>query len=72
MTAGTAAAAAGDVSFMVHHDVAFHEFLYDLSGNPLLAGTAEPHWRYLRRVMAEVLRHAEPGPRIWEQHRGAS
>ena len=70
MTAGTAAAAAGDVRLMVHHDVAFHKFLYDLSGNPLLAGTAEPHWRYLRRVMAEVLRYAEPGPRIWEQHRG--
>ena len=70
MTAGTAAAAAGDVRLMVHHDVAFHKFLYEVSGNPLLAGTAEPHWRYLRRVMAEVLRYAEPRPRIWEQHRG--
>jgi DNA-binding GntR family transcriptional regulator len=70
MTAGTAAAIVGDVRLMVNHDVAFHKFLYDLSGNPLLAGTAEPHWRYLRRVMAEVLRYAEPGPRIWEQHRG--
>jgi DNA-binding GntR family transcriptional regulator len=70
MTAGTAAAAAGDVGLMVHHDVASHELLYEVSGNPLLAGTAEPHWRYLRRVTAEVLRYAEPGPRIWEQHRG--
>jgi DNA-binding GntR family transcriptional regulator len=69
MTAGTAAAAVGDVGLMVRHDVAFHRFLYDVSGNPLLAGTAEPHWRYLRRVMAAVLRHAEPGPQIWKQHR---
>jgi DNA-binding GntR family transcriptional regulator len=70
LTAGTAAAAAGDVRLMVHHDVAFHKFLYDVSGNPLLAGTAEPHWRYLRRVMVEVLLYAQPGPQIWEQHRG--
>jgi DNA-binding GntR family transcriptional regulator len=27
MTAGAAAAAAGDVRLMVHHDVAFHRFL---------------------------------------------
>ncbi|HEX6143510.1 MAG TPA: FCD domain-containing protein, partial [Geminicoccaceae bacterium] len=52
------------------HDVAFHRFLYGVSGNPLLADTAEPHWRYLRRVMGEVLRYAEPGPEIWGQHRG--
>ena len=63
------AAAAGDVRLMVHHDVAFHRFLYDVSGNRLLMDTAEPHWRYLRRVMGEVLRYAEPGPEIWEQHR---
>ena len=49
-------------------DVAFHNFLYDASGNPLLGDTAESHWRYLRRVMAEVLRRVEPGPAIWQQH----
>jgi DNA-binding GntR family transcriptional regulator len=70
MTAGTAAVAAGDIRLLVHYDVAFHKFLYEVSGNPLLTGTAEPHWRYLRRVMAEVLRHAQPGPQTWEQHRG--
>ena len=70
MTAGTAAAAAGVVRRMVDQDVAFHRFLYAVSGNPLLTDTAEPHWRYLRRVMGEVLRFAEPGPEIWEQHRG--
>ena len=70
IAAGSAAAAAGDVRLMVDHDVAFHRFLYAVSGNPLLADTAEPHWRYLRRVMGEVLRYAEPGPEIWGQHRG--
>lgn len=70
MKAGEAAARAGDVRRMIDHDVAFHRFLYGVSGNPLITDTAEPHWRYLRRVMGEVLRHAEPGQEIWEQHRG--
>ena len=70
LDAGAAAVAAGDIPRMVRHDVAFHRFLYDASGNSLLAATAEPHWRYLRRVMGEVLRFAEPGPAIWRQHRG--
>ncbi|HEY5718988.1 MAG TPA: GntR family transcriptional regulator [Gammaproteobacteria bacterium] len=69
LATGEAAVAAGDVSQMVRHDVAFHRFLYAASGNDLLAGTAEPHWRYLRRVMGEVLRFAEPGQAIWQQHR---
>ena len=63
-----AAACRRDVRLMVHHDVAFHRFLYDVSGNPLLTDTTEPHWRCLRRVMGEVLRYAEPGAKIWEQH----
>ena len=69
LDAGAAAVAAGDVPSMVRRDVDFHRFLYDASGNSLLAATAEPHWRYLRRVMGEVLRFAEPGHAIWRQHR---
>ena len=49
-------------------DEAFHQLFYAVSGNPLLAQTAEPHWRYLRRVMGDVLRHAEPPHDIWYQH----
>ena len=66
--AGRAASAGGSVQHLVRCDVAFHNFLYDASGNPLLGDTAESHWRYLRRVMAEVLRRVEPGPAIWQQH----
>ena len=56
------------LSAMVSEDVAFHTFIYEVSGNPLLGPTAELHWHYLRRVMGEVLRHAAPGPSIWQQH----
>jgi DNA-binding GntR family transcriptional regulator len=66
---GLAAVAAGCVHAMVARDVAFHAFLYEASGNPLLEPTAQRHWRYLRRVMGEVLRRAEPPRAIWRQHR---
>jgi DNA-binding GntR family transcriptional regulator len=58
----------GDVPEMVRQDEAFHQLFYASSGNPLLAQTAEPHWRFLRRVMGDVLRHAEPPHDIWDQH----
>lgn len=52
----------------IRHDEAFHKLIYDASGNPLLARTAEAHWRFLRRVMGDVLRHAETPREIWRQH----
>jgi DNA-binding GntR family transcriptional regulator len=66
---GNTAVAAASVKDMIDHDVAFHAFIYEASGNPVLAPTAQLHWRYLRRVMGEVLRKAEPPPAIWRQHR---
>ena len=68
IAAGRKAVDSGDVADMVRQDEAFHRLFYDASGNPLLAQTAEPHWRFLRRVMGDVLRHAEPPHDIWNQH----
>lgn len=65
---GQAAVASGSVGELIRHDVDFHGFLYDGSGNALIRPAAEPHWRFLRRVMGEVLRHAEPPQEIWRQH----
>lgn len=66
--AGFGAVAAGDIKAMIGHDVAFHGFIYDASGNPMIRPTAEVHWRFLRRVMGEVLRRSEPPASIWQQH----
>ena len=66
---GEAAVAEGSVAEQVRLDVAFHAAIYEHSGNPLLARTAEPHWRFLRRAMAEVLRKGELPKEIWRQHR---
>jgi DNA-binding GntR family transcriptional regulator len=68
LDAGTRAVAEGSFSEQIRRDEAFHKRVYEFSGNPVLLNTAEPHWRFLRRVMADVLRHAEPPPEIWDQH----
>ena len=57
-----------DTLAQIRNDEAFHNLLYETSGNPLLAQTAELHWRFLRRVMSDVLRHAKPPKTIWRQH----
>ncbi len=52
----------------IRNDEAFHKLIYEASGNPLLPRTAELHWRFLRRAMSDVLRHAAPPKAIWQQH----
>ena len=68
VVAGKAAAARGEPVEAVAHDVAFHTFLYERSGNTVIASTAEGHWVFLRRVMIAVLRKSDRGALVWEQH----
>ncbi len=63
-----AAIRATNIKRLVKLDADFHSFVYESSGNTLIATTAEPHWRHLRRVMSEVLRRAEEPDAIWSQH----
>ena len=66
---GRAAVAGGSVTDEIAADMAFHSFLYGISGNPLIGETMEAHWHYLRRVMGEVLRDDESIPgSIWDEH----
>ncbi len=66
--AAQAAIAAADTILQVRCDQAFHVMLYAASGNPMIASAAEPHWRFLRRAMADVLRQAGGPEQIWRQH----
>ena len=68
MARGADAIKAQQVREQIRHDEALHKLIYRMSGNPVLDQMSEPNWRYLRRVMAEVLRQAEPADMIWEQH----
>lgn len=65
---GREAVAAGSVARMVEADLAFHQLLYRLSGNALIAQTTEPHWRHMGRVMGEVLLGNEMPGQIWDEH----
>ncbi|MBV8848913.1 MAG: FadR family transcriptional regulator, partial [Methylobacteriaceae bacterium] len=66
---GRAAVESGSLSEQIAADMDFHAFVTELSGNPLIGETTTPHWPYLRRVMAEVLRDDEEMPKnIWDEH----
>ena len=45
-----------------------HLFLYELSGNPLIADTAAIHWQHIRRVMGGYPRRYRARQSIWDEH----
>ncbi len=53
---------------LVKADIDFHHFLYELSGNPMIAETTAPHWAYLRCVMGAVLMSGGTPTSIWAHH----
>jgi DNA-binding GntR family transcriptional regulator len=66
--AGRKAVASGSVAKMVAADLKFHEFIYGLCGNPLVAPAMATHWTHTQRVMGEVLVKDETPRDIWNQH----
>ncbi len=66
--AGRKAVASGAVAKMIAADIRFHQFIYELSANPLIAPTLETHLTYTQRVMGEVLVRDEKPRDIWDQH----
>jgi DNA-binding GntR family transcriptional regulator len=66
--AGHKAVSSGSVAKMIAADIKFHEFIYSLSGNPLIATVLETHLTYTQRVMGEVLIKDEEPRDIWDQH----
>lgn len=65
---GRAAVASGSVPEMIAADMAFHDFIYALSENPLVMPAMETHWANAQRVMGEVLMRDEKPRDIWNQH----
>jgi DNA-binding GntR family transcriptional regulator len=66
--AGRKAVASGSVAKMVAADLKFHEFIYRLSGNPLVAPAMAAYWTHTQRMMGEVLIRDETPRDIWDQH----
>ena len=65
---GRKAVASGSIPKMILADIKFHEFLYSLSGNPLIAPAMATHLTYTQRVMGEVLIEDQEPRDIWDQH----
>jgi DNA-binding GntR family transcriptional regulator len=65
---GRRAAQGRSVEAMMDADMAFHQAIYAASGNPLIAQTADQHWRHLRRAMGAVLQAAPQRASLWDEH----
>ena len=65
---GRRAARGDDVKAMIEADIAFHQAIYEASGNPLIGESARPHWVRLRRVMGAALQSVSRREAIWDEH----
>ena len=65
---GHRAAREDDIPQLIRTDVAFHMFIYELSGNQLFVDTMRQLWNHLRRAMREVLQRADYRKEIWVEH----
>lgn len=65
---GRKAASGQDIAAMIDADLKFHNLIYTASGNPLLAQTANLHWRHIRRAMGAVLRETGVRAAVWDEH----
>lgn len=65
---GKKAATDGSLADVVQADLAFHDFIYRASGNPLLIETAKLHWHHTRRAMSWYLKQASAMRPVWLEH----
>jgi len=65
---GRKASRSRNVKSMIDADIAFHNAVYQASGNALIADSAHLHWVHLRRVMGAVLQSSEQRESIWQEH----
>ncbi len=65
---GRKAAKGHNVKAMIDADLAFHDAIYTASQNPLIAQSAQQHWRHLRRVMGAVLHSSQQREALWDEH----
>ena len=66
VAAGRAAVARGEPAEIAGADMAFHQLVYELSGNPLIGEAAGAHWSHIQRVMA--LSAASDMEHVWNEH----
>jgi DNA-binding GntR family transcriptional regulator len=65
---GRKAARGKNISTMIEADMAFHSSIYTAANNPLIAQSAQLHWRHIRRAMGAVLQSAKLRDAVWDEH----
>ena len=65
---GLKAARGRSVATLVETDIAFHNAIYEASGNTLIAESANRHWAHIRRAMSAVLLTAGLRESVWDEH----
>jgi DNA-binding GntR family transcriptional regulator len=65
---GRKAARGRSIAALVESDIAFHNAIYDASGNALIAESANRHWAHIRRAMSSVLFTAGIRESVWDEH----
>lgn len=65
---GEDALAQGSVAALTSVDMAFHMWIYEASGNPLLAEMLRMYWHHLRRSMVAVVGPTHDRSRVWQEH----
>lgn len=68
MEQGRKAARGKNIKSMIDADMAFHNAIYQASGNPLIEQIAQQYWRHLRRVMGAVLQASRQRESVWDEH----
>ena len=68
ISTGRTAARGSSIKAMMTADAAFHSAIYNASGNPLIAQTAQTHWHHIRRAMGAVLQVSTMRESIWDEH----
>lgn len=67
---GRRVAALGDARATVQADIAFHNFVYEASGNPLVMESMQLYWQHLRRSMGEAMKRPRFTQKVWREHAG--
>jgi DNA-binding GntR family transcriptional regulator len=65
---GRKAARGRSIAALVEADIAFHNAIYEASGNTLIAESANRHWAHIRRAMISVLFTVGVRESVWDEH----
>ena len=65
---GRSATRGNNIKAMMALDLQFHSAIYQASGNPLIAQSAQLHWHHIRRAMGAVLQLSTMRESIWDDH----